>query len=126
MKLHHCLSILVVVTLLPAAMVLGDVGANHSSHNASFLPSFELPARSYSSDDVIIAKEGTNVSLECLLTMDQYGDVHWYNSKGRRLQGRGNPISCSQPGDSTLLWGLGHAEQEFSKIRRQGDCFKGG
>ncbi|KAH0512214.1 Microfibril-associated glycoprotein 3 [Microtus ochrogaster] len=69
-------------------MVLGDVGANHSSHNASFLPSFELPARSYSSDDVIIAKEGTNVSLECLLTMDQYGDVHWYNSKGRRLHGR--------------------------------------
>ncbi|XP_038184093.1 microfibril-associated glycoprotein 3 isoform X2 [Arvicola amphibius] len=88
MKLHHCLSILVAVTLLPAAMVLGDVGANHSSHNASFLPSFELPAGSYSGDDVIIAKEGTNVSLECLLAMDQYGDVHWYNSKGRRLHGR--------------------------------------
>lgn len=88
MKLHHCLSILVVVTLLPAATVLGNVGANHSSHNASFLPSFELPAGSYSGDDVIIAKEGTNVSLECLLTMDQYGDVLWYNSKGRRLHGR--------------------------------------
>ncbi|CAO2643169.1 Microfibril-associated glycoprotein 3 [Lemmus lemmus] len=71
-------------------MVLGDVGTNYSSHNTSFLLSFELPAGSYSGDDVIIAKEGTNVSLECLLTMDQYGDVHWYNSKGRRLHGRGN------------------------------------
>lgn len=92
MKLNHCLSILVVVTLVPAALVLEDVaplGANQSSYNVSFLPSFELSAGSYSGDDVIIAKEGTNVSLECLLTMDQYGDVHWYNSKGRRLHGRG-------------------------------------
>lgn len=94
------------VTLLPAAMVWGDVGANHSSHNASFLPSFELPGGSYSADDVIIAKEGTNVSLECLLTMDQYGDVHWYNSKGRQLHSTGNPLSCGEPGDSTLLWGV--------------------
>lgn len=92
MKLNHCLSILVVVTLVPAALVLEDVaplGANQSSYNVSFLPSFELSTGSYSGDDVIIAKEGTNVSLECLLTMDQYGDVHWYNSKGRRLHGRG-------------------------------------
>lgn len=95
MKLNHCLSILVVVTLVPAALVLEDVaplGANQSSYNVSFLPSFELSAGSYSGDDVIIAKEGTNVSLECLLTMDQYGDVHWYNSKGQQLHGRGNPI----------------------------------
>ncbi|EGW06062.1 microfibril-associated glycoprotein 3 [Cricetulus griseus] len=92
MKLHHCLSILLVVTLVPAVLVLEDVaplGTNQSSYNASFLPSFELSAGSYSGDDVIIAKEGTNVSLECLLTMDQYGDVYWYNSKGRRLHGRG-------------------------------------
>ncbi|KAL6033041.1 hypothetical protein STEG23_032420 [Scotinomys teguina] len=92
MALHHCLSVLVVATVVPAALVLEDVaplGGNQSSYNVSFLPSFELSAGSYSGDDVIIAKEGTNVSLECLLTMDQYGDVHWYNSKGRRLHDRG-------------------------------------
>lgn len=92
MKLHLHLFILLVVTLVPAVLVLEDVaplGTNHSSYNVSFLPSFELSAGSYSGDDVIIAKEGTNVSLECLLTMDQYGDVYWYNSKGRRLHNRG-------------------------------------
>lgn len=92
MKLHHCLSILLVVTLVPAALGLEDVaplGANQSSYNASFLPSFELSAGSYSGDDVIIVKEGTNVSLECLLTVDQYGEVHWYNSKGQQLHSRG-------------------------------------
>lgn len=91
MKLHYCLCILLVVTFVPTALVLEDVtplGTNQSSYNASFLSSFELSAGSYSGDDVIIAKEGTNVSLECLLTVDHYGEVHWYNSKGRQLHSR--------------------------------------
>jgi hypothetical protein len=109
MKLHHCLSILLVVTLVPAALGLEDVaplGANQSSYNASFLPSFELSAGSYSGDDVIIVKEGTNVSLECLLTVDQYGEVHWYNSKGQQLHSRGNPVRCDQQVTQPCSWGL--------------------
>ncbi|XP_008690689.2 microfibril-associated glycoprotein 3 [Ursus maritimus] len=97
MKPHCCLFTLVVSVTVPAAFVLEDVGfnqmaplgTNHSSFNSSFPPSFELSSGSHSGDDVIIAKEGTSVSLECLLTVDHYEDVHWYNSKGQQLDGRG-------------------------------------
>ncbi|XP_003981413.1 microfibril-associated glycoprotein 3 [Felis catus] len=97
MKPHCCLFTLVATVIVPAAFVLEDVGfnqmaplgANHSSFNSSFPPSFELSAGSHSGDDVIIAKEGTSVSIECLLTVDHYEDVRWYNSKGQQLDGRG-------------------------------------
>ncbi|XP_035970142.2 microfibril-associated glycoprotein 3 isoform X1 [Halichoerus grypus] len=97
MKPHYCLFTLVVSVTVPAAFVLEDVGftqmaplgTNRSSFNSSFPPSFELSAGSHSGDDVIIAKEGTSVSLECLLTINHYEDVHWYNSKGQHLDGRG-------------------------------------
>ncbi|XP_011355093.1 microfibril-associated glycoprotein 3 [Pteropus vampyrus] len=97
MKPHCCLFTLVMSVIMPAAFVLEDVGfnqidpleANHSSFNASFPPSFELSAGSHSGDDVIIAKEGASVSIECLLTVDRYEDVHWYNSKGQQLDDRG-------------------------------------
>uniref|UniRef100_A0A9L0JZQ6 Microfibril associated protein 3 n=1 Tax=Equus asinus TaxID=9793 RepID=A0A9L0JZQ6_EQUAS len=100
MKPHCCLFALVVSVTVPAAFVLEDVGfnqmaplgTNHSSLNASFPSSFELSAGSHSGDDVIIAKEGASVSIECLLTVDHHEDVHWYNSKGQQLddKGRGN------------------------------------
>lgn len=100
MKPHCCLFTLVVSVTVPAAFVLEDggfnqmdpLGANHSSFNVSFLPSFELSAGSQSGDNVIIAKEGASVSIECLLTVNHYEDVHWYNSKGQQLddRGRGN------------------------------------
>ena len=100
MKPHCCLFTLVVSVAMPAAFVLEDVGfnhvdplgTNHSSSNISFPPSFELSAGSHTGDDVIIAKEGASVSIECLLTVEHYGDVHWYNSKGQQLddRGRGN------------------------------------
>lgn len=97
MKPHCCLFTLVVSVTVPAAFVLEDVGfnemaplgTNNSSFNSSFPPSFEHSADSHSGDDVIIAKEGTSVSLECLLTVDHYEDVRWYNSKGQQLDGRG-------------------------------------
>ncbi|CAK6446262.1 unnamed protein product [Pipistrellus nathusii] len=97
MKPHCCLFTLVVSVIVPAAFVLEDggfnqmdpLGANHSSFNMSFFPSFELSAGSNSGDNVIIAKEGTSVSIECLLTINHYEDVHWYNSKGQRLDDRG-------------------------------------
>lgn len=102
MKPHSCLFTLVVIVIVPAALVVEDVdfnqmaplGANQSSYNASFLPSFELAAGSHSGDDVIIAKEGTSISIECLLTVDHYEDVRWYNSKGQQLddRGRGNCV----------------------------------
>ncbi|KAM9103898.1 microfibril-associated glycoprotein 3 [Megaptera novaeangliae] len=96
MKPHCCLFTLVVSVTVPAAFALEDVGfnqmtplgANHSSSNASFLPSFELSADSHSGDDVIIAREGTSVSIECLLTVDHYEGVYWYNSKGQQLDNR--------------------------------------
>ncbi|KAL4683936.1 hypothetical protein H8959_021630 [Pygathrix nigripes] len=86
-----------VASIVPAAFVLEDVDfnqmvsleANRSSYNASFPSSFELSASSHSDDDVIIAKEGTSVSIECLLTASHYEDVHWHNSKGQQLDGRG-------------------------------------
>lgn len=69
---------------------MDPLGANHSSFNVSFLTSFELSADSHSDDNnVIIAKEGTSVSIECLLTVNHYEDVHWYNSKGQQLDDRG-------------------------------------
>lgn len=82
---------------MPAAFVLEDadfkqidpLGANHSSFNVSFPPSSELSAGSHSGDGVIIAKEGASVSIECLLTVDHYEDVSWYNSKGQQLDDRG-------------------------------------
>lgn len=97
MKPYCCLFTLVVSVIMPAAFVLEDVDfnqihpleANHSSFNASFPPSFELSAGSHSGDDVIIAKEGASVSIECLLTVNRYEDVHWYNSKGQQLDDRG-------------------------------------
>uniref|UniRef100_I3M8U3 Microfibril-associated glycoprotein 3 n=1 Tax=Ictidomys tridecemlineatus TaxID=43179 RepID=I3M8U3_ICTTR len=97
MKPHSCLFTLVVIIIVPAAFVVEDVdfnqmaplGANQSSYNASFLPSFELAAGSHSGDNVIIAKEGTSISIECLLTVDHYEDVRWYNSKGQQLDDRG-------------------------------------
>ncbi|PNJ77631.1 MFAP3 isoform 6, partial [Pongo abelii] len=97
MKLHCCLFTLVASIIVPAAFVLEDVDfnqmvsleANRSSYNASFPSSFELSASSHSDDDVIIAKEGTSVSIECLLTASHYEDVHWHNSKGQQLDGRG-------------------------------------
>lgn len=97
MKLHCCLFILVVSVTVPAAFVLEDVefgqmvplGTNDTSYNASFPRSFELSTGSHLGDDVIIAKEGTSVSIECLLTISHYEDVHWYNSKGQQLDGRG-------------------------------------
>jgi hypothetical protein len=102
MKPHYCLFILVVTVTVPAAFDLEDVDfnqmappeANRSSYNASFLPSFELSAGSHSGDDVIIAKEGTSVSIECLLTVGHYEDVRWYNSKGQQLDGgdKGNYV----------------------------------
>ncbi|XP_008840557.1 microfibril-associated glycoprotein 3 isoform X1 [Nannospalax galili] len=98
MKPRHCLFILVMITAAPAALVGEDVallGANQTSYNASFLPSFELSAGSHSGADVIIAKEGTSVSLECLLTISPYADVHWHNSKGQQLDGRGGKWSVS-------------------------------
>lgn len=82
---------------MPAAFVLEDavfkqidpLGANHSSFNVSFPPSSELSAGSHSGDGVIIAKEGASVSIECLLTVDHYEDVSWFNSKGQQLNNRG-------------------------------------
>uniref|UniRef100_A0A8B9X4B8 Microfibril-associated glycoprotein 3 n=1 Tax=Bos mutus grunniens TaxID=30521 RepID=A0A8B9X4B8_BOSMU len=96
MKPLCCLSTLVVSVIVPAAFALEDVdfnqmiplGTNHSSSNASFLPSFELSADSHSGDDVIIAREGTSVSIKCLLTVDHYEPVSWYNSKGQQLDDR--------------------------------------
>ncbi|XP_042548336.1 microfibril-associated glycoprotein 3 [Dipodomys spectabilis] len=94
MKLHCCLFILVVI--VPAVFVWEDINfnqmaspeANQTTDNASFLPSFEFSASSHSGDDVIIAKEGTSVSMECLLTVGHHEDVRWYNSKGQQLDGR--------------------------------------
>ena len=96
MKPLCCLSTLVVSVIVPAAFALEDVdfnqmiplGTNHSSSSASFLPSFELSADSQSGDDVIIAREGTSVSIKCLLTVDRYEQVSWYNSKGQQLDDR--------------------------------------
>lgn len=95
MRPHRCLFTLVVSVIVPAAFVLDDADFNQtvpqttngSSHNASFPPSFELSAGSHLGEDVIIAKEGTSVSIECLLTISDYEDVHWYNSKGQQLDG---------------------------------------
>ncbi|XP_037355497.1 microfibril-associated glycoprotein 3 [Talpa occidentalis] len=87
---------LVLSVVVPAAHVLEDVafhqedipGAGHSPFNASDPPSFELSAGPHSSD-VVIAREGASVGIECLLTTDHEEDVHWYNSKGQPLDGRG-------------------------------------
>ncbi|XP_048189835.1 microfibril-associated glycoprotein 3-like, partial [Perognathus longimembris pacificus] len=70
---------------------LPDVSPNYSNQtsDASFPPSFEFSANSHSGDGVIIAKEGTSISMECLLTVGPHEDVHWYNSKGQQLDGRG-------------------------------------
>ncbi|EHB01921.1 Microfibril-associated glycoprotein 3 [Heterocephalus glaber] len=86
MKPHCCFFTLMVIVTVPAASVLEDadftqvtpLGANHSS----------ISAGSHSADDVVIAREGANVSIECLLTIGHYEDVHWYNSKGQYLDGR--------------------------------------
>lgn len=94
MKPHCYLLTLVVSAIVPAAFLLEDVGinevdpirANQSSFNSSFSPRFELPA-----GDLIIAKEGTSVLIKCLLEVNHFEDVHWYNSKGQQLDdgGRG-------------------------------------
>lgn len=97
MKPYCFLFTLAVNVIMPAAFVLEDadfkqidpLGANHSSLNVSFPPSSELSAGSHSGDGVIIAKEGASVSIECLLTVDHYEDVSWYNSKGQQLDDRG-------------------------------------
>ncbi|XP_049632031.1 microfibril-associated glycoprotein 3 isoform X2 [Suncus etruscus] len=93
MKPHCCLFSLVVSAVVPAALVLEDadfdqiaqLGVNQSSTNASFTPNFAGSP----SGDVVIAKEGTTVSMECLLTVSHWEDVRWYNSKGQRLDDRG-------------------------------------
>ncbi|XP_075397980.1 microfibril-associated glycoprotein 3 [Tenrec ecaudatus] len=93
MNSHCCFFTSLMSVIVRAAFVGGDVDfhqrapleANHTSSNASFLPSFELSAGSNSGDDVIIAKEGASVSIECLLTVSHHEDVLWYNSKGQRL-----------------------------------------
>lgn len=97
MKPYCFLFTLALNVIMPAAFVLEDagfkqidpLGANHSSFNVSFPPSSELSAGSHSGDGVIIAKEGASVSIECLLTVDHYEDVSWYNSKGQQLDDRG-------------------------------------
>lgn len=96
MKPHCCLFSLVVSAMVPATLALEDVdfdqtvrlGVNQSSFHASFAPNFEVSAVP-PSGDVIIAKEGTSVSMECLLTVGHQENVHWYNSKGQRLDDRG-------------------------------------
>ncbi|XP_005376244.1 PREDICTED: microfibril-associated glycoprotein 3 [Chinchilla lanigera] len=89
MKPYCCFFTFMVVITVPAAFVLEDadftgvtpLGANQGSSKVS--------AGSHSGSDVIIAKEGASVSLECLLTVAHYEDVHWSNSKGQYLDGRG-------------------------------------
>nr|XP_045007942.1 microfibril-associated glycoprotein 3 [Jaculus jaculus]XP_045007943.1 microfibril-associated glycoprotein 3 [Jaculus jaculus]XP_045007944.1 microfibril-associated glycoprotein 3 [Jaculus jaculus] len=92
MKPPRCCLFTAVFVMGTAALASGDgppLGANHSSYNTSFLPGFGLLAGSHTGDDVIIAKEGASVSLECPLTVGHHEDIHWYNSKGQELDGRG-------------------------------------
>uniref|UniRef100_H0VB81 Microfibril-associated glycoprotein 3 n=1 Tax=Cavia porcellus TaxID=10141 RepID=H0VB81_CAVPO len=76
MKPYCCLFTVVVIVTVPAAFVLED-GSSRPF------------AGSHSGSDVVIAKEGASVSLECLLTVAHYEDVHWNNSKGQYLDGKG-------------------------------------
>ncbi|XP_055968246.1 microfibril-associated glycoprotein 3 [Sorex fumeus] len=92
----RCCLLSLVLSVVPAALALqdGDLGQrvqqgeSRSSFNASFAPSFEVSVGP-PSGDVVIAKEGTSVSMECLLTVGHQEDVHWYNSKGQRLDDTG-------------------------------------
>ena len=36
----------------------------------------------------VLFREGTSVSIKCLLTVDHYEPVSWYNSKGQQLDDR--------------------------------------
>lgn len=95
MKPHCCLFTVMVSAIVPTVFLLEDVGfnemeplrTNQSSFNSSFPSSFELSTESRSGD-FIIAKEGTSVSIECLLKINQSEAVHWYNSKGQQLDDR--------------------------------------
>ncbi|XP_004629437.1 microfibril-associated glycoprotein 3 [Octodon degus] len=89
MKPYCCFCTLMVIVTVPAAFVLEDVDFTQVPPLGTHQGSSKLSAASHSGSDVIIAKEGTSVSLECLLTVAHYEDVHWNNSKGQHLDGRG-------------------------------------
>ncbi|XP_074147970.1 microfibril-associated glycoprotein 3 [Sminthopsis crassicaudata] len=98
MKPYYCLFILLVNAIIPTALFLDDVEfngtkaveTNHTTYNVSFHhPTFEISSNSHTSGDFIIAKEGTSVLIECLLTTSHYEDILWYNSKGLLLDPEG-------------------------------------
>ncbi|XP_044517704.1 microfibril-associated glycoprotein 3 [Gracilinanus agilis] len=90
MKPHYCLFTLVVYAFIPTAFFLNDVEynrtiaveANHTTYNGSFHPTFETLSNTHTSGNFVIAKEGTSVLIQCLLTTSHYEDILWYNSKG--------------------------------------------
>ncbi|KAG8509264.1 Microfibril-associated glycoprotein 3 [Galemys pyrenaicus] len=82
---------------VPAAHALEDAAfgqeapraAGHGPSNASGPLRLELSVGP-PSGDVVIAREGESVALECLLQADHNEGVRWYDSRGRPLDGRGN------------------------------------
>lgn len=92
MKPYCCLFTVVVIVTVPAAFVLEDADFTQVPPPGADQGSSRPFAGSHSGSDVVIAKEGASVSLECLLTVAHYEDVHWNNSKGQYLDGKGNCV----------------------------------
>ncbi|XP_028907372.1 microfibril-associated glycoprotein 3 [Ornithorhynchus anatinus] len=97
MKPTYCFFTLIVNAVFSVAFAVENEVHNRTdaletpyhSPNRSLFVGLEVSASSQSSD-VIIAKEGTCAVMECLLTVNQYKDIQWYNSKGQHLDQEGH------------------------------------
>uniref|UniRef100_A0A8C8RFE2 Microfibril-associated glycoprotein 3 n=1 Tax=Pelusios castaneus TaxID=367368 RepID=A0A8C8RFE2_9SAUR len=95
MKLSCCLLVLTVSTGLVPVFALENVashrtitpGSRSVPLNASLHPVFRVLVNSPAHHD-IIAKEGTNVLIECKVNISQYDFILWYNSKAQLLKQR--------------------------------------
>ncbi|XP_038628623.1 microfibril-associated glycoprotein 3 [Tachyglossus aculeatus] len=97
MKPTYCFFTLIVNAVFSVAFAVGnevhnrtdDLETPYHSPNKSLFVGLEVSASSQSRD-VIVAKEGASAVMECLLPVDQYKDIQWYNSKGQHLDQEGD------------------------------------